>query len=214
MVELIFLHLPKTGGSSILEVLKLAYGESHVRHFERDECLELNGEGRKISEVIGPEVKVIHGHIRYLEVKDIVKRDKPSLVTFFREPVSRVISNYNWWKFNLMDKPEHPAYNRRNEELGTYIESDITQNKMTFFLKGSRLKEFDFIGFLESFDSDLQELGERMEWPAAPDFHEKNSASFSAKKPTTIDDKLRKRIEKLNKKDIALYKKALKTKKA
>jgi hypothetical protein len=209
MVELIFLHLPKTGGSSFLEVLKFSYGDKHVRHFERDECLELQSQGLKISEVIGPEVRVIHGHIRFKEVKDIYKKQRPKLITFFREPVERVVSNYNWWKHTLKDNPAHPAYSHRNDSLSSYVGSKDTQNKMSYFLRGCSLKDFTYIGFLDSFENDLQEIKKLFAWPEPPKFHEKKAENFSPKSKEPLDDDLLKKIKKLNKRDLVLYQKAL-----
>lgn len=212
MVELIFLHLPKTGGSSILEALKFQYGSEHVRHFERDECLDLNKRGIKISEVLSPETKVIHGHIRYQEIKDIARRDKPKLVTFFRDPVARVISNYRWWQHSLIDKPDHPAYSRRKDALELYIQEKTTQNKMSYFLKGVSLGRFTFIGFLETFDEDLEHMGKLLEWTPSPHYHEKNLKAEKAKKDTNISDAIINQIKRLNSKDIALFEKAKKLK--
>jgi len=212
MVEVIFLHLPKTGGSSFLEVLKFAYGAEQVRHFERDECLELKSRGLKISEVIGPEVKVIHGHIRFTEIKDLYKKQKPKLITFLREPIARVVSNYYWWKNSIKDKPAHPVYHRRNDSLSTYIESKITQNKMSYFLKGCSLKDFAYIGFLHTFDEDVAEMERIFNWPAAPKYHEKKSGSFLSKPKEPLSEELLVKLRKLNKKDLALYQKALKYK--
>ncbi len=212
MVELIFLHLPKTGGSSFLEVLKFAYGEEQVRHFERDECLDLKKRGQKISEVIGPEIKVIHGHIRFSEIKDIYKKQKPKLITFLREPIARVVSNYYWWKNSLKDKPSHPVYHRRHDSLSTYVESKITQNKMSYFLKGSSLKDFSYLGFLHTFEEDVAQIAQIFDWPVAPKFHEKKASSFLTKPREPLSDALVKKLRKLNRKDIALYEKALKRK--
>jgi len=209
MVEHIFLHLPKTGGSSFLEVLKFAYGAEQVRHFERDECIELASRGVKISSVIGPEIKVVHGHIRFKEIRDIYRRDRPKLITFFREPVDRLVSNYHWWKYTLKDNPSHPVYHRRHESLLGYAKEKSTRNKMSYFLKGCSLKDFTFIGFLHTYEEDLKKLQKLFAWPKPPTFHEKKAASFRASPKEPLSEALLKEIRKLNKKDIALYRKAL-----
>ena len=207
MVELIFIHLPKTGGSSLLQLLYDQYGEAHVRHFERDECLELNARGVKISEVLSPEIRVIHGHFFFKEVKDIIKRDKPKLVTFMRDPVKRVISNYHWWMHTIEEDPDHSERHRINEPLEVYITRPDVRNKVSQFLEGSRLKKFTFIGFLESLDADAARLAKILKWQNIEVKHEKNSEGFK-KKNQTVGLELEKTIARLNRKDMKLFKKA------
>jgi len=194
----------------MLETLHAVYGKEHVRHFERDECLLLNKNSQKISDVITESTRVIHGHFRYKEVKDIIKKDKPKVVTFLREPVSRVVSNYKWWKHTLQNTTVLVDKKRINEPIEVYIKQKETRNKMSFFLKGIRLKELFFVGFLESFNDDLARLARALEWPDAPVYHEKNSQNFSAANTDAIDEKLKKQIIKLNKKDLRLYRSAQK----
>lgn len=209
MVELVFIHLPKTGGSSLLKAFNAIYGEEHVRHFERDECLQLNKDSKRISDVITDSTKVIHGHFRFKEVEDIIKRDKPKVVTFMREPVSRVISNFKWWKHNLKNSSILEDKKRLNEPIEVYIKQKQTRNKMTFFLEGTGLKDLFFVGFLERFNADLERLAKALKWPDLPIYHEKNSQNFSGTNKEVIDEKLKKQIMKLNKKDLRLYNQAL-----
>ncbi len=209
MIELVFIHLPKTGGSTILKMLQAVYGEECVMHFERHDCLELAANKKKISDVVLPQTRVIHGHFMYNEVKNIIKKDKPKVVTFLRNPVDRVISNYNWWQHALKTNAEAPEKHRINEPIESYIGNAPSQNKMSRFLKGAKLKDFFFVGFLEFFDADIKTLATKLNWPDVVVMHEKNSANFAPKKQGADDALLRNKIEKYNRKDVKLYTQAL-----
>ena len=191
----------------MLQLLYEQYGQAHVRHFERDECLALNRSGKKISEVIDSEVRVIHGHFFYSEVKDIIKRDKPKLVTFMRDPVKRVVSNYHWWMHTIEQDENHSERHRINEPLELYITRPEVRNKVAQFLEGSRLKNFTFIGFLESLERDVERLAQLLGWTNVELKHEKNSQGFK-KETSTVDPQLQKSIARLNRKDIKLYNRA------
>ena len=192
----------------MLQLLYDQYGEEHVRHFERDECLALNAEGKQISDVIGKEIKVIHGHFFYKEIKNIVKQDNPKLVTFMRDPVSRVISNYNWWIHTIQRDANHRQRHRINETLEEYASQPDVRNKVAQFLSGVRLKNFDFIGFLENLDDDVTKLAKVLDWRKVELKHEKDSKTFKTGKSREISPDLRKMIERLHSKDIKLYNKA------
>ena len=77
-------------------------------------------------------------------------------------------------------------------------------------IKGLKLKDVYFIGFLENFDSDMKELANKLDWPFIPNSHEKNSKSFTVK--PEISDDLKKKIAKLNRRDIKLFERAKKEK--
>lgn len=191
----------------MLQTLVEVYGEKQVHHFERDDCLELQEKGQKISDVISKDTKVIHGHFYFEEVQDIYDRDQPKLVTFMRSPVHRVISNYHWWKHSLEHKNTEEATRRMNEPLELYVRRPETQNKMARFLEGVDINEFYYIGFLESFETDLLELAEKLEWQIATIHHEKKMVRSKAN-DKIYSSNLLKSIKKLNIKDEKLYKSA------
>ena len=209
MIELVFLHLPKTGGSSILKALHEIYGKEQVRHFERDECMDLNQKGLRIKDVLEQKIKVIHGHFLYEEIQDLLKRDQTILVTFFRNPTDRLISNFNWWKHTLERNPNHPDRNRINETLETYASRPETKNKMSRFLSGSTMDDFFFIGLLENFEADFNALAKLLKWPKLPVFHEKNGTKIEGYETKEVNDSLRQKLTEINHLDWLWYKKAI-----
>ena len=208
-IELIFLHLPKTGGSSVLQALNQVYGTEAVQHFERDECMALIQKGKRIADVLFSTTKVIHGHFLFSEIEDLVERDDPKLVTFMRQPNERLISNYHWWKHTIEENPNHPVHYRRNETLEMYSSRVETQNKMSRFLMGAQLDQFFFIGFLERFERDIRELANRLNWPEVQIAHEKKR-SEDKKSDADVEGRLMYEIEMRNQKDWELYRSAQK----
>jgi hypothetical protein len=213
MIDLLALHLPKTGGSSFFETLKELYGEDVVKRYNRAQYQKVIDSGLTLIEDIDEKVKVLQGHLYYKEVKEIVKRDNPKIIVWFRDPVKRVISNYKWWHHSVNTKPNHPERYRKDEKLELYITRKETQNKMYKFLKGFKLKDFYFIGLLEKYDEDLNVLAQKLNWNYIPEHHEKNSGKYY-KTDFEVDSELIEKIKKFNKKDIKLYQKVLEFKKS
>ncbi len=207
MIDIIAIHLPKTGGSSFFEIMGVVYGEDKVKRYTRKTYLEAISSGKKLVDDFPSDLKVLQGHLYYKEVKRIIKANKSKIIIWLRDPVERVISNYGWWKHCVENDPNHSERHRINESLEVYITRKEAQNKMYKFLKGFDLKDVFFIGFLESFDKDLKELASLLNWSNVPYFHEKNSEKF-AKQKNEVSEENRKKIRKLNKKDIKLHTKA------
>lgn len=207
MIKLVSIHIPKTGGSSFNEVLNSNYGEDHVQYFFREDLIEVKEKKVSISEKISPEIEVLHGHFHYKEMKSVIKKDNPKIITWLRDPVERVISNYHWWHYDINNNPAHGIEGRSIEPLEVYITRKETQNKMSRFLDGIKLEDLDFIGFLESFKEDLSSVSTQFNWKELPIAHKKNSKNF-IKQKIEIGDDIRNKIKDLNKKDVKLYEKA------
>lgn len=95
---LIFLHLPKTAGSTLLHVLERQYGSDAVLGLYESRFGEETA--TLTSEQIG-RTRVIAGHF-YFGVHEYLP-GKCSYLTFLRDPVERVVSHYHF----VRRQPEH-----------------------------------------------------------------------------------------------------------
>lgn len=88
--QVLFLHLPKTAGSSLNKMLIEAYGlGADYPHFNSTVSLLRAGQRRM-------ELPLILGHVNYT-VADILRPD-PFIFTFLRDPVKRAISAFEFMK--------------------------------------------------------------------------------------------------------------------
>jgi hypothetical protein len=209
MIDIVAIHIEKTGGTSFYEILKSVYGAEKIIRFRRIEVKKILDSNLKIEEKLPEKATIIQGHIWYPEVKEIVEKYNSKIIVWFRDPVERVISNYTFWEYQTRVNPEHPEKHRIGEPLELYITRPETQNKMYRSLEGMNLSDAFFIGFLENFDEDLRRLGEKLNWPEIPYFHEKNSKTYDKPKPV-VSEALKKEIMRLNSKDVKLYRQAIK----
>ena len=96
MIELISIHVPKTGGSSFLEVLKQAYGEDGVlkviSNHREDKGLPMEAPKIGNPPVLPPKTKVLHGHFLHNDFINHYGLSKNiPVVTWVRDPVERLI---------------------------------------------------------------------------------------------------------------------------
>lgn len=211
-LDLIFIHIHKTGGKSISKILEDVYGKKHFRinrsYLRRNELHHLD----RHSQHIPSRTRVLSGHLTYEESKRIA-RPETKWITWLRDPVDRVISNY-YWRLKLN--------NTRSDLKGPMSDPDLSleqfyrfpenQNWMSMFLDGIPLESFFFIGFLESFDEDVQTLGEMMRWNDTPHYHINKNVNFKPDKPE-IPSSVKEAIAKLNAMDMELYDRAKKLRK-
>ncbi|MCX8158636.1 MAG: DUF4214 domain-containing protein [Candidatus Diapherotrites archaeon] len=84
-----FVHIPKTAGQSLHYLFKQKYGEKKVSPlFNNLSLLPIN---------FAYSYDVIFGHTDYETVKLVVQRKELKLITFFRDPIERLISLYKFW---------------------------------------------------------------------------------------------------------------------
>jgi hypothetical protein len=132
----LFLHLPKTAGSSLAEEIgfhlpphgkiSLDYLDASLPHrLKRQRAVDgfladlaQNGRFRSAS-----------GHITMKQALQIKRVHPPTrIVTFLRDPVRRVISDYRYQRTPA--HPLHAAFARRFPTIADYVRADEGRNKM------------------------------------------------------------------------------------
>ena len=183
---LIFLHIPKTAGSSLVKGLS--------QNFKTEEVLLLYGI-KKTSDLISSKIasfdkdkrdsiKLVAGHQVWFGIHNYFPNHRPRYITFLRDPVSRVISNY----YKILRNPNHQLYQRFMDNRPTlvkFVNGQVTQvaiNHMTVFLGRQKidtqhnasqctkfnidlldkainnLREFWFIGLKERYATDITKI--------------------------------------------------------
>ncbi|MTH62197.1 sulfotransferase family 2 domain-containing protein [Paracoccus litorisediminis] len=164
----LFMHIPKTAGSSFSESMQrllppyknvqVDYADAALTHNEKinlaaDNFIEAHSRSAYRS---------ASGHMPYDLIEKITNViPGAKTVTFLRNPVSRVVSDYRYQR-----TPQHPPYEdfkRRFPTIESYIESTESQNKIARFIGGrgvdlrnidliERIDEkFSFVGLLEMY---------------------------------------------------------------
>ena len=205
MLELIAIHIPKTAGKSFVAILRSIYGEENVFWSGRDDTGKVLLEFEKAGLENMP--KVLSGHFSFRQVSRIYRSANVPLVTWLRDPIERVISDYFFFIMRIQSGLNRKNVHRWNETLLEFACLPECRNRMSKFLDGIKLKEVFFFGLAEHFDEDFQEMRRRLGWPAVePVYINSNRdfrSQFSPIPPENIEQ-----LKKWNKEDIELYREA------
>ena len=210
--ELISLHIPKTAGTSFRNILKNVYGEDEVVRFDINGKNDVRLNQTVYHETKLPKVKVIHGHftMESLENKFILP-PKIKVITWLRDPVKRVISNYYYLESRLKEILDEENNNlnildKMQRSLIEYARAENSRNRQTKFVKGRNIEDFDFVGIQEDFDTDITRLSLVLDWKEVPELlqHNKTPEVRAEISKDILDE-----IFELNKEDIDLYNTAI-----
>ena len=187
MVELISTHIPKTAGTSFKRTLTDVYGD------------QLSLIYRTVHNTSDP--RAIHGHFPTKRYK--AKYPEAKTVVWLRNPVDRTVSHYNYW---LLDPPKRISKTReyviRNQlSLVEFAKLPNIRNVITkTYLTDMQLEEYDFVGLVEHYEDDLQELAKLLDWPKVKTYH-KNAS----KRPYQLSTKVRDKLLTINHQDAMLF---------
>lgn len=224
MNKLLFDHVPKTGGTSLVTLLEKIVGQNHI--------ISVLGENARLACERLKDATVIAGHMSFYP-GEILDPDRYSL-TLLRHPVDRVLSAYGFFRNNpnaLITKSVHlasqmdfEAYLNCEESvvrdevsnaqtnhycyLG-YDRSDNYSDDQKLSAAKSALEKFDLVGIIDQYEDFVDILCFEQKWPPVLDIPHDN-ITVRRQEVSDISAHLQTRLRALNELDIELYEHARK----
>ena len=218
---LIFLHLPRTGGTTLRDILSKQYSDKVT--FENKTLLDTDQNFNAENKSEKGKHKLIKGHV-YFGIHEQITQNC-TYFSMMRDPVERIISVYNYVK----NRPRHKDYNFiQNMSIEDYVKSGRNQfidNGQTRLLAGrhtslevpfrkineghlEQAKEnikshFILVGLTERYDETLLLLQRMLQWKT-PTYSIANAAKRE-KKTKQLAQKIRELITEYNQLDLQLY---------
>lgn len=98
--KILFLHIPKTAGSSFNAIFRKAVPEG--RHFEH-----LEGHGERLRRICEDGLPYfVSGHLTFDAMRTYIERQDVYSITILREPLDQLLSHLKWVKY--VGSPEYP----------------------------------------------------------------------------------------------------------
>lgn len=175
---LIFLHIPKTAGTTFARILRRYYSRNQMRHFsdaaERQEFLTLPDSEKR-------RYRVLHGHMEFGIHEHL---SQPfTYLTFLRDPLERAISLY----YFVREQPENRNYEKvqqlpLDEFVANEFRAQHLDDRQTRLLSGvhtdgpctpdmleqakhNLAAHFSMIGLTERFDEAVIMARRQFNWP-------------------------------------------------
>lgn len=215
------MHIPKCGGSTFKSILDRIYKSDEIYNVKGqniEDFISLSTQGKD-------KIKLLRGeHFKFGLHEQIPT--KSEYITFLRDPIERIISNYYYVK----RAPNHRFYNLVNTGISLYDyiieinrQGNNINNGQIRYISGIQDKEefmlekaleniekhFSFVGTIEKFNESLIILQKMYGWPT-PYYHIINKTD---RRPSleSLDKKTIDAIKHFNAGDIILYKEMNKT---
>jgi hypothetical protein len=216
---LIFLHIPKTGGSTLSKILE--------RHYPRAQTVRLDGSNnarfKTLPTAQRERYSLIQGHLHF-GLHRFVPR-ACTYITFLRRPVERVLSFY-YYARSTPDHYLYPLLAAERLDLKTLFAGELTLelcNEQTRLLAGDGWEDpqrvvtraaleraqanlrshFRVVGLLEEFDASLLLLRRVFGWDFP--FYVKENVTKEKPDDTSLDAETRRLVEDANGLDLELY---------
>jgi hypothetical protein len=188
-----FLHVPKSGGSSVISSLRSTLGAARL--FHANESRYQHGPLDVLLALHPDRYQVVAGHFSFAQITDTLL-DRAFFFTFLREPVDRVLSHYYYYRSLETPAPYGDRVAQAQElDLEPFVEGlparlSPWSNWQTFVFSGAthseqpaeellpaalrNLERMHFVGIHDEVDEGFRRLCEIRHWPAPPPLSREN----------------------------------------
>jgi hypothetical protein len=223
---LIFIHIPKTGGSTLDKIIERQYPPPAIYALDRERVREAVAHFKTVPPQEKSHIRCLTGHIPFGLHQYLTQ--PATYMTMLREPIDRLISHYYFVK----RFPKHYLYQQvtsTNMDLAEYISSGISSelnNGQVRLLSGVETVDTVFghepvtreileraknnlrqyfvgVGLCERFDESLLLLSHRMGWKHI--YYARENITFARPAKRDIPRQTLQVIEKYNEFDLELY---------
>lgn len=206
-----FIHIPKTAGTSIRYMLYKQFKAIEIYPNNVDFYILNKGKYVTLKDFksnhnnyITKYTKLLMGHFRLFPVENW-KGNPPKTFTFFRDPISRIVSTINYHK-----KKGRRYENLTEEDIISKIEIKESQQMARTFgydpIKNNiketleNISKVDAIGITENMDISIKNINKTFRWQLISNSHRNKSNQGTSQNKGLIN-----KIESLNMIDVVVY---------
>jgi sulfotransferase famil protein len=202
MLPIFFVHIPKTAGTSFRKSAESYFGSEKVVYdyspnsAETSELVSVfmyeNKDSLGFCKLFQEQAKeFLSGHVHAVKYVHLFGVNRT--VTFLRDPVQRIMSEYNHFVRNYGYEDDFPSFYRKPQFI----------NRLSKILNRVPLESFGVLGMTEDYDSSLAMLNDRyateIEYSAMNMAREDKSKNYDIPK-NELDE-----LHELNQDDLKLY---------
>jgi SAM-dependent methyltransferase len=197
--QVVSIHFPKAGGSSLHTQLAGLLGDDLVYDWTHD---PLTPAGAEVGTFPAGK-RIVHGHFRAQRYASA----NAYWMTFLRHPVDNLISIYFYWK--SLHVPGHDLHARFLREKPSVVDFALFQGiqrllSETYF-GNFDMGRLDFIGFHETRDVDIRRLGAVLNLPLDTSHYVNKTADTIERSDVMQDPSIRRQLNDVLSQDVTLY---------
>jgi hypothetical protein len=197
--RVVSVHFPKAGGTSLSNQFVNLLGNNVAFDYGRGPLMPA---GYELADFPSGK-RMVHGHFRACRYAST----DAYWITFLRQPVSNVISIYNFWQtLPEQGNPVHARFLRERPSLLDFAKfPGISALMSETYFGGFDMNRFNFIGFHETRQADIPRLGKELGLPLDASVHDNKTVGPAWDSHDDINNRTASRLQDLLYADVAFY---------